>query len=427
MHQASLLGEAIHDAKEFGWNVEGTPTHDWPRLVENVQTHIKSLNWGYKVALREKSVKYLNELGKFVGPNQLELTDKKGKQRTVTARDFVVAVGGRPKYPDIPGAKEFGITSDDIFSLPHNPGSILIVGASYIALECAGFLKGLGLDVTVMVRSILLRGFDQDMAEKIGVVMENAGINFIRPCVPTKLEKLEDGAPGKLRMSAKYSDGTDYTNDFNTVIFAIGREADTAELGLSSVGVKTDPSSKKIIADDSERSSASNIYAIGDVLQDKPELTPVAIQAGKLLARRICGAGQVTTDYKLVPTTVFTPVEYGTCGLSEEEALERVGKDSVEVYHSNFWPLEWTVSHRPNNVCYVKLIVDTSDDERIVGFHYLGPNAGEVTQAFAGMMKLRATKADMEGLVGIHPTCAEIFTTLSITKSSGADAGATGC
>ncbi len=265
------------------------------------------------------------------------------------------------------------------------------------------------------------------MAEKIGVVMENAGINFIRPCVPTKLEKLEDGAPGKLRMSAKYSDGTDYTNDFNTVIFAIGREADTAELGLSSVGVKTDPSSKKIIADDSERSSASNIYAIGDVLQDKPELTPVAIQAGKLLARRICGAGQVTTDYKLVPTTVFTPVEYGTCGLSEEEALERVGKDSVEVYHSNFWPLEWTVSHRPNNVCYVKLIVDTSDDERIVGFHYLGPNAGEVTQAFAGMMKLRATKADMEGLVGIHPTCAEIFTTLSITKSSGADAGATGC
>lgn len=151
MHQASLLGEALKDAPEYGWNVEGGPSHDWSKMVDNIQGHIKSLNWGYKVQLREKKVKYLNELGKFVGPNKLELTDKKGKTREITAKDFVVAVGGRPNYPDIPGAKEFGITSDDIFSLQQNPGTTLIVGASYIALECAGFLKGLGIDVTVMV------------------------------------------------------------------------------------------------------------------------------------------------------------------------------------------------------------------------------------------------------------------------------------
>jgi len=157
------------------------------------------------------------------------------------------------------------------------------------------------------------------------------------------------------------------------------------------------------------------------------ELTPVAIQAGKLLARRLVGSSQALTDYDLVPTTVFTPIEYGACGLSEEDALEKYGEDSIEVYHSSQWPLEWTVAHRPENACYVKLIVNVQDEERIVGFHYLGPNAGEVTQGFAGMLKLKATKADMEDLVGIHPTCAEIFTTLSITKSSGLDASASGC
>lgn len=254
--------------------------------------------------------------------------------------------------------------------------------------------------------------------------MEKEGINFIRPCVPEQIEKLQDG---KLKVSGKYQDGTEYSNEFNTVVFAIGRVADTDGLNLGAAGVKTDPKSKKIIADDAERSNVGNVYAIGDVLEGKPELTPMAIQAGKLLARRICGSSQVLTDYNLVPTTVFTPLEYGTVGYSEEDALKTFGEDAVEIYHSNFWPLEWTVAHRPENACYAKLIVNTADDERIVGFHYLGPNAGEVTQAFAGMMKLKATKMDMEGVIGIHPTCAEIFTTMSITKSSGQDASASGC
>ena len=277
------------------------------------------------------------------------------------------------------------------------------------------------------VRSILLRGFDQQIAEKIGTYMENEGIEFIKPCVPTKIEKIEDGKPGKYKVTATYSDGTEYINEFNTIVFAVGRTADTEGLNLGSVGVKTASGSKKVIADEAEKSNVANIYAIGDVLEGKPELTPVAIQAGKLLARRICGAGTKLTDYNLVATTVFTPIEYGCCGYSEEEATEKFGEKNIEVYHSDFWPLEWTVAHRPDNACYVKLIVDKNDKERIVGFHYLGPNAGEVTQAFSGMLKLGATKADMEDLVGIHPTCAEIFTTLNITKSSGKDASASGC
>jgi len=430
MHQASILGEGFKDAKEYGWNVPENVTHDWAKMVENIQAHVKGLAWNYKVQLREKKVKYLNELGAFSGPNKLELTNKKGVKREITATNFVVSVGGRPKYPDIPGAKEYGITSDDIFSLNYHPGSTLIVGASYIALECAGFLKGIGIDVTVMVRSILLRGFDQQMAEKIGEYMENdCKIDFIRSCVPTKIEQIEAGeagSPGKLLVTGKYNDGTEYTNEFNTVLFAVGRTADTAGLNLPAVGVKTG-SSQKIIGDEADCSNVSNIYAIGDVLEDRPELTPMAIQAGKLLGRRIAGSGTLLTDYNLVATTVFTPIEYGTCGFSEEDATKTFGEDSLEVYHGNMWPLEWTVAHRPENACYVKLIVNMKDDERIVGFHYLGPNAGEVTQAFAGMMKLKATKVDMENLVGIHPTCAEIFTTMNVTKSSGKDASASGC
>jgi len=430
MHQASILGEGLKDAKDYGWNVPDGINHDWTKMVENIQAHVKGLNWGYKVQLREKKVKYLNELGAFVGPNKLELTNKKGVKREITASNFVVSVGGRPKYPDIPGAKEFGITSDDLFSIDYHPGNTLIVGASYIALECAGFLKGIGIDVTVMVRSILLRGFDQQIAEKIGEYMENdCNIDFIRSCVPTKIEQIEAAEPGKagkFLVTAKYNDGTEYTNEFNTILFAVGRTADTEGLNLPAVGVKTG-SQSKIVGDDADRTNVPNIYAIGDVLENRPELTPMAIQAGKLLGRRIAGAGTVLTDYNLVPTTVFTPLEYGTCGYSEEDAEKTFGKESIEVYHSGLWPLEWTVPHRPDNKCYVKLIVDVNDDERIVGFHYLGPNAGEVTQGFAGMMKLKVTKADLENVVGIHPTCAEIFTTMNVTKSSGKNAGADGC
>jgi thioredoxin reductase (NADPH) len=149
-------------------------------------------------------------------------------------------------------------------------------------------------------------------------------------------------------------------------------------------------------------------------------------QAGKLLARRICGKSDVVTNYDNVPTTVFTPMEYGCCGLAEETAIERFGAGEIEVYHTNFWPLEWTVAHRPENACYMKLVV-SKGDSKVVGFHYLGPNAGEVTQGFAGMIALGATRENFDDLIGIHPTCAEGFTTLAITKSSGTDPAATGC
>jgi len=427
MHQAALLGEAVKDAKSFGWEVEkDTVQHSWTKMVEEVQNHIGGLNWGYRVALREKQVTYLNEYAEFVDEHTLKTTNKKGKEKTITAAKFILATGGRPKYPEIPGV-EFGISSDDLFSLPHSPGKTLLIGASYIALECAGFLAALGCDTTVMVRSILLRGFDQQMANKIGEYMEEHGVNMIRECVPSSIEKIEDGTPGKLKVFGKYKDGTEFVDEFNTVIFAIGRDACTGHIGLDKVGVNLNPKNGKVLHDAKEQSNVPNIYAIGDVLDDKPELTPVAIQAGKLLARRLCGVSETVTDYDNVCTTVFTPLEYGCCGLSEEDAIQKFGDDDLEVYHQNFWPLEWTVAHRPENSCYCKLICVKSQNEKVVGFHYLGPNAGEVTQGFGIALKMGATKADFDNLIGIHPTTAENFTTMEITKSSGVDASASGC
>jgi len=427
MHQAALLGESVKDAKSFGWTVDKDQvSHDWPAMVTEVQNHVGGLNWGYRVALREASVEYLNEYATFVDKNTIKAVNKKGKETMRTAAQFILATGGRPRYPDIPGA-EFGISSDDIFSLPHNPGKTLLVGASYIALECAGFLKGVGIDSTVMVRSILLRGFDQQMAGKIGEFMEEHGINFIRECVPTKIEKIEDGSPAKLKVTAKYNDGTEFVDEFNTVIFAIGRDACTGNIGLDKVGVALNPKNGKVLHDEAERTNVDNIFAIGDVLDAKPELTPVAIQAGKYLARRLAGVSNLLTDYVNICTTVFTPLEYGCCGLAEEDAIAQHGEDNIEVYHQNFWPLEWTVAHRPENSCYLKLITLKTQNEKVIGFHYLGPNAGEVTQGFGIALKLGATKADFNNLIGIHPTTAENFTTVSITKRSGVDASATGC
>lgn len=428
MHQAALLGQALKDSRAYGWQYDEQVKHNWEIMVEAVQNYIGSLNWGYRLSLREKSVTYQNSYGEFVEPHKIKATNRKGQVTYHTAETFVLATGERPRYLGIPGDKEYCITSDDLFSLPYCPGKTLVVGASYVALECAGFLAGLGLDVTVMVRSILLRGFDQEMAEKIGAHMETHGVTFIRKFVPTQVERLEDGTPGRLKVTAKSTEGPEFfEGEYNTVLIAIGRDACTRNIGLQTIGVKINEKNGKVPVNDEERTNVPYVYAIGDILDGKLELTPVAIQAGKLLARRLYGGSSTKCDYINVPTTVFTPLEYGSCGLAEEKAIEEYGKQNLEVYHSLFWPLEWTVPGRDNNTCYAKIICNKLDSNRVVGFHVLGPNAGEVTQGFAAAIKCGLTKELLDETIGIHPTCAEVFTTMDITKSSGQDITQRGC
>jgi len=356
--------------------------------------------------------------------------DKKGKETRITADTFVIAPGGRPRYPDIPGAKEHCITSDDIFSLKTPPGKTLVVGASYVALECAGFIHGVGFDTTVMMRSIPLRGFDQQMAGQVKNYMAEHGTKFIEGAVPAAVEKLDSG---RKKVTWTLKDGTTASDEFDTVMFAVGRDACTSGMGLEAAGVTVNANHK--ITTKNEQTNVPHIYAIGDVIDgakleppsDTTELTPVAIQAGKLLAARLYGESTATMDYSLVPTTVYTPLEYGACGLPEEVAIETYGEANIEVFHSYYKPLEWTVPHRGDNACYAKLVCHIGENMRVLGLHICGPNSGEITQGFALGMKLGATKADFDNTVGIHPTTAEEFTTLTTTKRSGESAEKSGC
>ena len=260
----STLRESIHhDAASFGIGLDGKSedgiktTVNWESLRENIQNYIRSLNFKYRVRLREKEVTYLNKLAKFVDKNTIEATDKKGRTSTITSSRFLIAVGGRPSPLTCQGA-ELAVSSDDIFSLEKSPGKTLCVGASYISLECAGFLAGLGHDVTVAVRSILLRGFDRECSEKIGTFMESAGVRFRREVTPSKLSKTESG-----QIKVAFSDGTEDT--FDTVLAAVGRYADTENLGLEQLGVKMNPKNRRIIGKN-EQTDCPNIYAVGDVL-----------------------------------------------------------------------------------------------------------------------------------------------------------------
>uniref|UniRef100_A0A3Q2WTK4 Thioredoxin reductase 2, tandem duplicate 1 n=1 Tax=Haplochromis burtoni TaxID=8153 RepID=A0A3Q2WTK4_HAPBU len=402
MHQAALLGTAVKDAKKYGWQIPDTVSHDWPTMAEAVHNHVKSLNWGHRVQLQDKKVKYMNLKGSLVDEHTVRGLSKAGKE--------------------IPGAAEHGITSDDIFWLKKSPGKTLVVGASYVALECAGFLKGIGLDTTVMVRSIALRGFDQQMAGLVTEYMEAHGTRFAWKSVPNRVDKVSSGA-----LQVTWTDtqtGSEHKDTFDSVLWAVGRAPETKALGLDKLGVQLNKQTGKIVVGPDESTSVPNIYAFGDIGEGRPELTPTAIKAGKLLARRLAGQSTELMNYDNVPTTVFTPLEYSCVGLSEEEAEKRHGKDGIEIYHAFYKPLEFTVAERDASQCYIKVRGGTG---KILGLHFTGPNAGEVAQGFAVGFQCGATYSHLIQTVGIHPTCAEEMVKVHITKRSGLDATVTGC
>lgn len=432
MHYAGILGAKLHhDAEKFGWKLpEAGVKHDWTQLVETVQNHVHSLNFSYRSGLRSAKVEYLNAFATFKDANTLEYTIK-GQQKTLEADNILLSVGGRPVIPeDVVGAKEFAISSDDVFSREQNPGKTLVVGASYIALECAGFLTELGFDTTVAVRSILLRGFDRDAAAKIEEVMKCNGTKFVNK-LPTEITKDEAlSTEAQPTLNVKFSDGS--VGQYNTVLYATGRYADTRGLSIENAGLET-LANGKFSVNDNEQTNVANIYAIGDILQGRPELTPVAIKTGELLSRRLYNNASQKMNWDMIPTTVFTPVEYGTIGLSEEDAISRFGSDNIRTYLTEFTGLEQGAAHRQKHISqradefdvdmpptsFAKLVCLKNENERVIGFHYVGDNAGEITQGYAVALKLGATKADFEDTMSIHPTDAEAVIQMSVTRESG--------
>lgn len=451
MHYAASMQQILSwDSLKMGWGEfeetepeTGEPVQkhkhcNWDNLVLCVQSYVKQLNFSYRTGLRAAGCQYINALATLTSPNTVEY-EEKGKKKSITAKHIVVAVGGRPSIPrDVEGAREHCITSDDLFSLKKAPGKTLVVGASYIALECAGLLTELGFDVTVAVRSMLLRGFDRQCALKVGRCMREMGVKFMEGILVEKVQKTDEG---KLLAFLRGSVDASRTHEieFDTILYATGRCPDTRELKLEDVGVHV-TAEGRVVCDVKSCSTVPTIFAVGDIVDGFPELTPAAIKAGEILARRLFGNSKELMSIENIPTTVFTPMEYACVGLSEEAAVTEYGEDDVEIYLSEFAPLEVSACHRRkvedarvdetdvdlSPPCLAKLVCIKSENMRVRGVHFVGPNAGEVVQGMAIAVKLGATKSDFDNTVGIHPTNAECFTQLLITKRSGKDWVATG-
>ncbi|WP_366654811.1 glutathione-disulfide reductase [Fodinicurvata sp. EGI_FJ10296] len=394
-----LLAYAAHfrhdleDAGAYGWNV-GTFTHDWARLIANKNEEISRLNGVYQRLLDGAGVELIRGRAVLTGPHSMQIGD-----REVTAERILIAVGGWPSMPDIPGADEFGISSNEAFYLDDMPERVVIVGGGYIAVEFAGIFHALGASVTLVHRGDrILRGFDQDLRLELEEELQRSGVDVLLNTLPAGLTA---DANGVRRLSL--SDGRELPCD--QVMFATGRRPKTAGLGLETAGVGVDPYGA-VVVDDQYRTSVPNIYAIGDVT-DRFNLTPVAIAEGHALADTVFGNRPRGISYENIPTAVFSMPPIGTVGLTEEEA--RLQFD-VGIYRTRFRPMRHTLSGRQDKIM-MKLIVDRASD-RVLGCHMIGPDAPEIIQALGVAMSAGATKADFDSTIPVHPTAAEEFVTM---------------
>ena len=391
---AAHYAAGFEQAAGFGWSVP-TPRFDWDTLKANRAREILRLNGVYERLLRESGATLLRGRARLVSPGAVEVDGVVHQ-----ARHVLVATGGHPVVPDLPGG-DLAITSDDVFDLPAFPHRLVIVGGGYIACEFASIFRGLGAHVTLVVRGEqVLRGFDEDVRGFLAMEMRKQGIDLRLHSEIARIERADGALDVTLR------DGGTLVAD--TVLQATGRRANTGGLGLEEVGVALNADGA-IVVDDHYATRVPGIHALGDVIH-RVQLTPVAIGEAMALVDRLFGDARRRLDYELIPTAVFTQPNVGTVGLSEAQARERHG--DIRVFRTEFKPLRHTLSGSDERTL-MKLIVDAASD-RVVGLHMVGDEAGEIVQGFAVAMKAGATKAVFDATVGIHPTAAEEFVTLRV-------------
>ncbi|WP_372864641.1 glutathione-disulfide reductase [Spongiibacter sp.] len=384
--------ENFHDAASFGWDVSHSPL-DWPRLRDNKTREIERLNGIYGNILGSAGVALINGHARFIDGHTVDVNGK-----TYTAERILIAVGGWPYIPDVPG-REHAISSNELFYLDKLPEHATVVGGGYIATEFAGILNGLGVQVTqIYRRSLFLRGFDEEVRGHLAEEMRHRGVELRFNENVSAIEKTAEG----FRLQLDSGDSL----DTGLVLYATGRKPLIDDLGLENTAVALDD--KGFIAvSDSFQTAEPSVYALGDVIGGM-ELTPVALAEGMNLARRLYGGVDQPVDYEYIPTAIFCQPNIGTVGYSEEQAREKFGE--ISVFTSQFRHLKHTLTDNPSKV-FLKLIVDKASD-RVVGVHMLGDEAGEVIQGFAVAIKAGATKAMFDTTIGIHPTVAEEFVTL---------------
>ena len=387
------FADAFADAEGFGWTVP-TADFDWPKLIAAKDKEIGRLSQIYINMLNNAKVKIIDGRGVVVDPHTVEVNGKR-----YTADNILVATGGWPETPQIPGI-EHVISSNEALDLPNLPKRIVIVGGGYIAVEFAGIFNGFGSEVVELVRRPeVLRGFDEDIRVYLGEEMRGRGIDIRSNAQVARIDKGAHGYTVTTTAGERI--------DTDLVMYATGRAPNTNGLGLVELGVEL-TANGAIVVDEWQRApKVPNIYAVGDIT-DRISLTPVAIAEGRAIAETLYNNNPTKMDHADVPSAVFSNPPLGVVGLTEDEA--RLQYREIDVYQARFRPMKNTLSGRGERT-FLKLVVDAKTD-RVVGCHMLGPDAPEIIQGLAIAVKCGATKQQFDQTVGIHPSAAEEFVTL---------------
>jgi len=394
---AASSADIIHSAKNYGFDAS-INAFDWGLLKQKRDAYIERLNGIYGNNLTNNNVQHIEGSASFIDSHTIQVGDQK-----YTAERFLIATGGKPSIPAIPGA-QYGITSDGFFELEKQPKKVAIIGAGFIAVELAGVFQALGTQVTLILRgNHALRQFDSMLGTELMGAMQHQGIQVETQTTPTSIDKKPDG---KLTINTAIGivDG-----EYDEVIWAIGREPNTDSLSIEKTGIELDDRGF-ITTDEWQKTSQEHIFAVGDVT-GRAALTPVAIAAARRLSDRLFnGQADRKLDYNLIPSVIFSHPPIGTIGLTEKQAVEQFG-DDVKIYTSSFNPMTQALSidKQPTTM---KLIT-VGKDEKIVGCHLFGESSDEILQGFAVAIKMGATKKDFDDTIAIHPTNAEELVTMT--------------
>ncbi|MDR3369507.1 glutathione-disulfide reductase [Rhodoferax sp.] len=392
---AAHFSEDFADAKGFGWTVPPAE-FSWPQLIAAKDKEISRLSSIYENNLLGSKVTVLHGHARLLDPHTVEVNGER-----IRAEHILLATGGRPYLPNIPGI-EHAITSNEVFNLPQLPKRVLIVGGGYIAVEFAGILNGLGAQVTLCYRGqCILRSFDEEVAAHLQAELVKKGITVLLNQHVAQISQLADAS-----LAVELTGAENRTLAVDAVLYATGRVPNTQGLGLAELGVELDHKGG-VKVDAFGQTNVASIHAVGDVT-DRISLTPVAIREGAALANTLFGPAPVSADLRTVPTAVFSQPPIGTVGLTEAQALEQFGE--IDVYRSTFRNMRHTLSGRDERTL-IKLIVDSAS-QRVLGAHMVGADAPEIIQALAVAIHMRASKADFDATVALHPSAAEEFVTL---------------
>jgi glutathione reductase (NADPH) len=396
MWNAGELAHALRDAAGYGFDIS-LWRHDWPLLKQMRDEFIARINVIYERNLGKRQIEVLRGHARLLSAQSIQVGD-----RVLSAGSIVLATGGKPIIPTLPGA-ELGISSDGFFELATRPDSVAVVGAGYIAAELSGIFSALGSRTTVVLRhECVLRHFDSMLGDALMEVMRDEGVEFATNAVPKSLAR---NAAGLLELTVE--DGR-VLGQYDALIWAVGRRPVTTDMGLELLGVKVDWLGH-VITDDLQQTNLEHLYALGDITP-RAGLTPVAIAAGRRLADRLFGGMKGRkVDYENIPSVVFSHPPIATVGLSEVDARARYG-DAVKVFTSTFMPMYHALTPRKPRE-HMKMVT-VGPTQKIVGIHVIGEGADEMLQGFAVALRMGATKRDFDDTIAIHPTSAEEMVTM---------------